>query len=757
MTPGIPQAPTISRSTKTRATPEAKYKSGRSRRIFKNQVHAGRNTSTTVVHLYEDGSEQTDVKGDDDITDKDIERIAKRDELGNATWVRRSGGIFNKWLEPKADTPELEQEIRDLFERLKVKGVTKAAYILAKVYGYGAITIGLEGGDEDLSNAPGNPKGIAYLHAISKKIVKEMVRDLDPRSPTYGDIKTYILTIPDGEKTIDIEVDAGRMIHWVNPSIDGDPKGMSIYEPLYDKFLMKKNMDFAVGETLYRNARPWPTLEVPMDADDTEVDDAEATFQNINARSWFIIPPGYKFDVKATNNALNPQPYLDYMLTTLAAGAFGSKVAMLGTEAGAVTGSEINMHEYYSTIADEQSNFVEPILQELCQRCQDWGLLRDGRFWFEWNTLYEMDELETADVELKRAQAFQTYASGLSLAKAAGFDVIVQEGELVFQLAGQVVNMPGVNSLRVKKALEKKRILKVRPRGRSTQLGWANNVRAPYMDDLVRQQLVDKVQVQTADLENRMDQAMMKHLVIIRDEFFGKLKALWVKNIGPIGVDPTAPVQGAKADAGDLYGDLNDWETKDLAAFKGDLVKLLTEAYLAGNTSTLESLGIRTPTDKASFGKIDDATIAMIDAEGGRLAKQTYLDNNKAAMNEIADGIKAGQSYAQIADRVAAKFAEYNGGIPATVQKFIHTATSEARWKGMEDNGFDKGVFLTARDERVRPTHAAMDGQVVTREQAMPYLSEFGCRCVVSPMTVYDEFMALSQEQQQEMVDRYAR
>jgi hypothetical protein len=39
-----------------------------------------------------------------------------------------------------------------------------------------------------------------------------------------------------------------------------------------------------------------------------------------------------------------------------------------------------------------------------------------------------------------------------------------------------------------------------------------------------------------------------------------------------------------------------------------------------------------------------------------------------------------------------------------------------------------------------------MDGKVVTREQAMPYLSEFGCRCVVSPLTVYDEYVAQAQE-----------
>lgn len=753
--PGAPDAPTSS-SENSRATPNTN-RSERNIKIFRKNSGAG-NSRVTRIPLYDTSQARTTAGGqeEDPVEDEQIELLLRRDELADATWRRWAGGVFNKWLTPRAETPELEQAIRDLFERLKAKEITKAAYVLAKVYGYSAVALGLEGGDQDLAKEPGKPTGIAYLHAMSKKIITKMVQDLDPTSPTYGEITSYILSIPSGTERIEQPVHAGRMIHWKNPWIDDSPEGISMFEPPYDKFLSKRNMDFAVGETLYRNAKPWPNLEVPPDADDPEVDAAEESFKNINVRSYFISPAGYKFQLVATNNALNPQPYLDYMLTTLAAGVFGSKVAMLGTEAGAVTGSEINMHEKYSIIADEQSNFVEPILHELVKRCQAWGLLPAGRYWFEWNKLWEMDDLETADVDLKRAQAFQTFMFGLATARQNGFEVTVEEGELVFMLEGQVVNMPGGNSLRASKALAKRRLLRLPGPARSFRLGWGRNAAAPYLDPVLRDQLFEKMAIQTADLENRMSQLFTKHVTIIRDEFFARLKALWIKNVGPIEVDPTAPVAGAKADTSDLYGDLTDWETKDLAGFRADLIKFLTEGYQQGDIKTLQDLGLTVPTQRDQFGKIDEAVIKKIEVEGARLAKQTYLDNHKQAMNEIADGIRQGQNYAQIADRIAAKFAEYNQGIPNTVQKFIHTVKCEARWDTMEDNGFDKGVYLTARDERVRDSHRAMDGQVVTREQAMKYLSEFGCRCVVSPLTVYDEFLALSREQQQEMVDRYA-
>jgi SPP1 gp7 family putative phage head morphogenesis protein len=445
------------------------------------------------------------------------------------------------------------------------------------------------------------------------------------------------------------------------------------------------------------------------------------------------------------------------MLTTLAAGAFGSKVAMLGTEAGAVTGSEINMHEKYSIIADEQSNFVEPILHELVSRAQGWNLLPAGRFWFEWNTLWEMDEGETADLQYKRALAMQATAMALSSLKMSGFGFAVEEGELIVLLGSEPVNLPGTNTLKLQKALANKRRFGLPIARNRWKLGRGRNAMAPPLDQAVHDQLIEKVDIQTADLENRMTEIFAKHLTIIREEFFARLKALWAKNVGPIEVDPTAPVAGAKADTSDLYGDLTDWETKDLSSFKADIIKFLTEAQVQGTSKTLQDLGVQVPQRKDQFDRLDEAAIKKIEVEGARLAKQTYLDNHKQAMNEIAEGLRQGQSYAQIADRIAKKFTEFNTGIPATVQKFIHTVKTEARWDTLESNGFDKGVYLTAKDERVRDSHRAMDGQVVTREQSMKYLSEFGCRCVVSPLTVYDEYLAKSREQQQEMVDRYAQ
>jgi SPP1 gp7 family putative phage head morphogenesis protein len=733
-----------------------------------------------------------------DITLDDIRYLIRRDELAYRTLMRWSGAVFNRWLTYTSDNPDREKKVREIYERLNVKSIFKRAYMLSKADGWAIVALGWVESDPDATKEPGNVSDIDYIHAIPSTSITFIHQDLDPLSDKYGEITAYTIKQPTGVKEqtnagapVDKQFPAARFLHWRNDFIDDDPKGISIFEPLYDKFVVKKNQDFAMGEVMMSMAKPFPVLTLPDDADDPEIDAADTMLENLDVKSHLVKPKAYDFDLKGPQGTLNPRPYTDYTLSTLAAGSLGSKVALLGTEAGAVTGSEINIGEWYVSVSDEQANVVQPMLKEFNRRLEEYKLIPPGSDDFAWAPLYELDSQEEAQVQLNLAQAASAVATAVTAMEASGWHMFTKDDKVYWYKGGDVIEFSGDFADLIRGVQDVKPPVEAKapappaaappapgappgapaappqappgarapppPPGQQQAQDTAakaharsapaagQNADAPYLDPLLRDQLFADVEIQTADLENRLAQIFVKHVTLIRDEFFARLKSLWVKNVGPIVVDPTAPVARVN-DTSDLYGDLTDWETKDLAAFRADLVKFLTEAYQQGDAKTLQDLGVEVPTRRDQFGKIDEAAIKKIEVEGARLAKQTYLDNHKQALNEIADGIRAGQNYAQIADRIAQKFAEYNDGIPATVQKFIHTVKCEARWDTMQSNGFDKGVYLTARDERVRDSHRAMDGKVVTREQAMPYLSEFGCRCVVSPLTVYDEYVAQAQE-----------
>lgn len=666
------------------------------------------------------------------VTIDEINYLVRRDELAYRTAMKWPAAVFNKWLKIHAEKEDLQKKIEELFDRLDVQSIFKRAYLMSKVQGYCLIALGWEDRAQDATEEPVGVKDIAYIHAIPRSAVRDIHQDKDPMSETYGQITHYTIAIPDGDNSKDVKFPSSRFLHWANMFIDDNPEGLSMFEPLFDKFGVKKNLDFAMGQVPHQLARPVPMLGVPDDADEEEVDDAEEMWKDFNSRSYFVYPQAYKPELLATNIALNPEPYADYVLSTIAAASTGSKVALLGTEAGAVTGSEVNMQEWYGAVADEQANYVEPVLKAFIKACQFFKVLPEGEFWFTWKPLFEMDDNEKADIALKNAQALQATASALVLLRQVGLEPVFDDGEMFFEAQGtrDRIQLPAANAL-------------VKVQGGSARQGLTSKVgaQAPFLPSSEKAKLYKLWEIKATDLENRASDNFQTHVTLIQREFMEVLKKTWDKEIGKVGVDPSQP---GKNDQATLYEFMDEWIPADLKQFKADLIDYLEEAYTTGSEQTLEKMGL-SPT---SFRLEDTQAVRTLRAEGARLAKGTYLDMHKDAMIQIAEGLKAGESYAQINDRVAKAFQEFSKGIPNTIHKFVHSVTSEARWDTLEKNGQDKAVFSTSQDGDVRPEHQALEGQIMAREEMLPYLSDFGCRCTSIPLTAYDEAVKAYQAEQ---------
>ena len=704
--------------------PGQNYKSGRNKRFFpKDSESQDRPTrgGPGVPWVRE-------------VTDDQILYLLRRDELAFKTAMKWAGACFNKWLTVQSDIPAVKEAIEARFEALCVRDIFKQGYLLSKTRGYCLIALGFKDGSESAMEEPESVSDLVYLHAIPRSAVHEIHIDKDPSSETYGEITAYTLYIPTESASTQVKFPASRFIHWKNPFVDDDPEGISMFVPLFDKYSVKKNLDFAMGQVPKTMARPIPMLGCPDDADQEEVDAAELSFKQFTTSSQYIYPLGYKPELMATNIALNPEPYTDYVLGTIAAGSVGSKVALLGVEAGAVTGSEVNMQEWYSAVSDDQRNYIEPRLRELVLVMQKWKLIPEGDFWFEWEALFEMDDNEKADVALKNAQAVQALAGAINMMALQGFEPVLEDGELLFDKAGVKLALSAMNAL-----------VKVRPRAERAALPGLAQARAPSLPEAARRQLYRVWEVKSQDIENRADDNYMAHVTAIQREFMDALREAWEKNIGRVGADPSRPA--GQAAEPEFYEEMDEWgpSNKAMRLFKADLLLYLEEAFYAGATQTLENLGI----SPVGWKLRDTKAVQMLKGESSRYAKNTLLDTHKAAMVEIAKGMRAGEHYAQVNDRVAKAFKQFNKGIPATVQKIMHTVTSEARFDTLEQRGVDKIVFSTSLDADVRPEHAALEGMIMTRDEAMPYFSDFGCRCTPVPVTAWDEAAEASRREQE--------
>jgi hypothetical protein len=115
---------------------------------------------------------------------------------------------------------------------------------------------------------------------------------------------------------------------------------------------------------------------------------------------------------------------MDFQLGQISAGCGIPKMIFTGTEAGAITGSEINNKAVYATINKIQSDVTPNILNTI----QRMGYDPDEMI-VEWNTRYATDELEQAQIRLLNAQAAQ-----MEMIAERGYDpnaisVRVKDGE----------------------------------------------------------------------------------------------------------------------------------------------------------------------------------------------------------------------------------------------------------------------------------------------------------------------------------------
>ncbi len=726
-----------------------------------------------------------------EVTTEDLLYMVRRDELANKTLTKWPGTSFNRWFEYCSTNQDRQQKVRDIFTRIKAKETYKRAYTSMKFHGYSLIVLGwIESNPDDPTKEPQNISGIEFLHVIPKTRVNEIIQDTDPLSQTYGLITHYVIERPKGNTTEEIKVPASRFIHWRNDFLDDDPEGISIFEPTFDKFTVKKNFDFATGEVPFSMAKPFPDLSIPDDADDDEVKAADESLDLIDVKSHFTHPQSYKLDFKGPTSVLNVKPYGDYILTTLAAGSLGSKVAMLGTEAGAVTGAEVNMEEWYSAVADEQKNVIQPKLQELLDLLTKYSIIPAGPDEFKWSPLWELDANEEADVDVKESTTSLNIGTALQALSAVGFKVRTANKELQFiDKNGAVLSIPALSKL--VRVLEDGKPPEFKepappappaaappapgappeaqpgappeppgqqgtPPGPPAQHKAGQDAaialqgeRRPPLSDAVHAKLYGKWYEKTEALEGSFSDAWRNLVTVMEAQMLAALKKSWETHVGEVGHEPPPPVPGKAAapganentaapDLSAVLKDLSAWEAKGWSSFDKAFEAFVKAALAAGADQTALNMGAQIDPTILE----DTASVKLILANLETLGKNTYLDTHKAALQELAEGLKNGESYAQLTDRLAAKFTEFGQGIPATVQKVVHEAASEARWETMKELGVTKGVYTTARDERVRPEHEALEGLVMTRDEAMPYLSDYGCRCTIIPLTAYDELVA---------------
>ena len=345
-----------------------------------------------------------------DVYDELYERLG----VAHKIVTRLSDDRFDRWFSVITESEEFKDRL-DLLNSSKKEGLNirnnqKIARKYAMRHGFSVIFFQYNDQAKDISEPVLNPRFIEKIKVITRDEINDIELDTNSDSETFGEILFYHLK-PEvfNSGYDDIKVHASRCIHVMNDTTK-DPNGISLYKPMYNWLNIFDNTAWSIGQSFFRYAGGFPVLTVKgWDAlSNDEQDDYTKQWENVNSMTGFVTGDGYTVDFKgAEGRALSPKEYFEAGLSLIAAAGDLPYSLLIGVNAGAVSGSETNLKDYYSDISSKQKLEEQPILEETYDKLMETGQLPKIDYEIEWIPLFSETNKEVAETEKLEAETLE--------------------------------------------------------------------------------------------------------------------------------------------------------------------------------------------------------------------------------------------------------------------------------------------------------------------------------------------------------------
>ena len=309
----------------------------------------------------------------DVITDRDYKDAVERNQAAHAIVTDVASDAFTGF----SNAPPFEE----LFESM-IAVPMKQAYMFCRMYGYCGLLIGYADGT-DMSKPSKSGAKIEYLQPIPKNWIEEIIYKKVNGHPILPlTVESYRVNIATTPQTID----GSRMVLISNPSLDaGSIEGEPSLKCVYDLITVLKSMDWGIGQAMWRHGGGLTAFIVADSRNQQEqIDAIDELVTDINAMTTLTLPAGTQMYTEM-NQGLNPEPYYRMVMQQL---AFGTRIPtsiLIGSQAGSLTASEKDRHDYYELLGDIQADVLTPALMNILERFVESKQLIDGVVSIEWN------------------------------------------------------------------------------------------------------------------------------------------------------------------------------------------------------------------------------------------------------------------------------------------------------------------------------------------------------------------------------------
>lgn len=390
------------------------------------------------------------------ISDTDRAYAATREPIGHFLTYITAADAVDKWFvvnDPDTEEadPALDRGAQDALDKLKFKRVLREAMESRKIYGKALIVGGFN--DAKLVANLKDPlrKGaeLMQLATYPKTLLGEKqfeftvdTTEKDPESPRFGEPVIY---------KINRGSSAFLFVHYTRVCEVGD--GTSVLDKVWDDMTCGRNIRWGAGQWMFRTGGGFPVFGFPTGTNESVLELAanSGLANNLMHKKFICIAQnslnennGMTFEFKGAAGAvLDPTPFFKTNIEQMSIATGYPQAKLIGAQAGAVTGSEVNQQEYYKAISREQENdLTDPVrwvidrLAEsrqiklvssssetavdkatlpyqirLLKQALKRAVKRDFRhktaktYVVDWNSAFELSELDEAQIENQHTQA----------------------------------------------------------------------------------------------------------------------------------------------------------------------------------------------------------------------------------------------------------------------------------------------------------------------------------------------------------------
>lgn len=345
---------------------------------------------------------------------------------------------------------EFEQAVSDLDELTDVNPLNalKRADILAGIGHFGVLVIGVADGEDMATpvspgSVPDDPgEAIQYLTPLPEDAVDEIQPVTDGQSDRFGKPEFYQVDFNQGDRRRNSSlsptigsfggaklVHHSRVIHIpTEHTMESDLLGRPRLEACWNRLVDVEKLVGSTAEMAWRGADYGLVLNTDPDALASMSDNMYETWKDDvedEAQAWYHGLQPYMrmagMEVETLGGDMtDPTGAVQTQLKLISAATSIPIRILVGSERGELASSQ-DEAAWLGYVSDRQESYNSPVIfRAFIDRLREWDVLPDpsgGRYDVEWPELFELNELEQADVMAQKAQALSKGANALVTAE----------------------------------------------------------------------------------------------------------------------------------------------------------------------------------------------------------------------------------------------------------------------------------------------------------------------------------------------------